>query len=83
MNNLDRYLSLLIVAAGIFSFVCTFKGWDWYMDHPKTRFMTKILGRTGARVFYMILGACFAVFGLLMFFMGHSFLSPENALLYP
>ena len=53
------------------------------MDHPKTRFMTKILGRTGARVFYMILGACFAVFGLLMFFMGHSFLSPENALLYP
>ncbi len=57
---------LLIVAAGLFSATAGFFDWDWFMNHPKAAFMSLILTRTGARIFYIVLGLGVAVLGALM-----------------
>lgn len=30
--------------------------WDWFMNHHKVVFLERLLGRTGVRLFYIILG---------------------------
>ena len=59
-------LGLLIVAAGAFSVCGAAFDWEWFMNHRKARFMTAILTRPGARIFYGVLGLALMVFGILM-----------------
>jgi hypothetical protein len=40
--------------------------WEWFMNHPKARFMSAVLTRTGARTFYAVLGVVSIVFGALI-----------------
>jgi hypothetical protein len=56
---------LFFVAAGLFSLLAGMMNWDWFMNHPKARFVCGICGRGGARVFYVVLGAAFVVFGVM------------------
>ncbi len=47
------------IAGGIFN-------WNWYMNSRRAAFLVKIMGRNGARVFYILLGAAilaFAIYG--------------------
>ncbi|MDH5508214.1 MAG: immunity 17 family protein [Anaerolineae bacterium] len=40
--------------------------WDWFMEHRKARFVTKILGnRERARYFYGVFGGVFIILGVL------------------
>lgn len=55
-----------IVAAGIFSICGAAFNWDWFMNHRKARFLVRVAGRTGARIFYGTLGATLAVLGTLL-----------------
>ena len=57
---------LIIVAAGLFSAAGGAFDWEWFMNHHKARFMSAILTRPGARVFYVVLGIALAVLGILM-----------------
>ncbi|MBI1345223.1 hypothetical protein GC163_02925 [bacterium] len=57
---------LILVAGGAFSIAGAACDWEWFMNHHKTQFFVAILGRTGARIFYGILGAALAVFGILI-----------------
>jgi Immunity protein 17 len=57
---------LLVIAIGLFSLCCAGFGWEWFMNHHKTRFVAAILGRTGARVFYGLLGFGLVVVGALL-----------------
>lgn len=41
--------------------------WKFFMDNRKAKRMARVLGYTGARIFYCVLGAVIAVFGLLLF----------------
>lgn len=54
---------LLIVACGLFSICGAFFNWDWFMNHRKARFLSNLLGRQGARLFYGALGTALVVLG--------------------
>jgi Immunity protein 17 len=56
---------LALAAMGVFSILAAVCDWDWYMNARKARFLVKILTRTGARVFYVILGIGLVVLGVL------------------
>ena len=54
---------LIFVAIGVFSTAAGILDWDWFMHHPKARFMASMMGRGGARVFYILLGIALVVLG--------------------
>ena len=56
--------NILIGAAGLFTVLGALFDWDWFMEHPKARFFTTILGRGGARMFYGLLGIVLVVAAL-------------------
>ena len=55
---------LLIVAVGLFTFGGGFYQWPWFMNNRRARFVATLLSTTGARAFYMILGALIVLFGV-------------------
>jgi len=57
---------LFIIFAGIFAVLGGALDWDWFMNHHKATIFVKMLGRNGARVFYILLGLSVAVTGTLM-----------------
>ena len=59
-------VGLIFVVAGAFSFAGALFNWDWFMGARKVRFVVSILTRTGARVFYAILGLFLLVLGVLI-----------------
>ena len=61
-----NFMGLFLVAGGIFSIVCAALDFDWFMNHPKARFMASLLTRNGARAFYIGLGLLLVVFGALI-----------------
>lgn len=57
-------VGLFMVAAGAFSLAGAAFDWDFFMNSYRAQFFVAIFGRTGARVFYGILGTAFVVLGL-------------------
>jgi hypothetical protein len=49
-------IRLFFIAGGIFSIVAEIKDWNWFMNHRKAWIFVKLLGRKGARIFYVALG---------------------------
>jgi hypothetical protein len=56
----------LAMAAGAFSICGAAYDWDLFMNSRKARPFVQVFGRTGARVFYGLLGAGLVVGGALM-----------------
>jgi hypothetical protein len=52
MNNLLG--SIFALGAGVFLIIASILDWNWFFEHYKARLFVKLLGRTGARVFYTI-----------------------------
>lgn len=59
---------LLAIAVGLFTVSGAGFDWEFFMNNHKARLVTSILGRTGARVFYGLLGTVLIVFGVLFAF---------------
>jgi len=59
-------LGFLIVAAGLFAAAGGIYDWEWFMNHRKARLLCSILTRTGARIFYILLGVGLVVIGTLI-----------------
>lgn len=59
-----NFAGILIIAFGLFTFGGGFYQWPFFMNNSRARFVISVLSRTGARVFYMVLGAAIVVFGL-------------------
>lgn len=59
-------LGPLLIGAGLFSIVCAAANWDFFINNRKAKLFVAILGRNGARVFYVILGILITVLGVLM-----------------
>ena len=57
-------VGLIFVAAGIFSICGAAFDWDWFINSRKARFVVATFGRTGARVFYGLLGILIVIMGL-------------------
>jgi Immunity protein 17 len=60
-----KYLDLILIAVGVFALCGAAFEWEWFMNHHKARFVSAILGRIGARIFYALLGIGLIVFGVL------------------
>ncbi len=57
---------LVFIVVGIFSICGAAFNWDWFINHYKARMFVALLGRTGARIFYGILGAALSILGALV-----------------
>jgi hypothetical protein len=53
---------VFIVVAGIFALCAACCNWDWFFAARKAGFMVKVIGRTGARVFYGVLGLAIIIY---------------------
>jgi hypothetical protein len=62
--------ALLLVLAGLFAMAGGVFDWGWFMNNRKAQTFVNVnlLGRGGARVFYVILGLAIAIPGLLITF---------------
>ena len=57
-------IPLITLLIGLFSIVCAVKDYDWFMNSSRAAFFVRVLGRGGARVFYVLLGALIITFGV-------------------
>lgn len=57
-------LMAFALAVGGFTFFCSFKDFDWFMNNRRAKIFVMILSRNGARWFYMTLGAVFIFAGI-------------------
>jgi hypothetical protein len=58
-------IGFLLIAGGLFGICGAICNWDWFFRARKARFMVDAIGRTGARVFYGILGSAIVVAGVM------------------
>jgi hypothetical protein len=61
-----KLAGLTFVALGVFVICGAVFNWDWFMNDSKARFFTSLLGRTGARFFYVLFGCGLIVLGVLL-----------------
>ncbi len=54
----------LFIAIGLFSLLGGAFGWSFFMQNRRAQMMSSLLGETGARVFYCLLGLAIAGFGV-------------------
>jgi hypothetical protein len=47
---------LALTGGGLFAIICAFFDFDWFMESWDSKGTVKLLGRDGARVFYIMLG---------------------------
>ncbi|MBT3266017.1 hypothetical protein HN371_02635 [Candidatus Poribacteria bacterium] len=57
---------LLLVAIGILAMLGGVFDWDWFMAQYKERLLIRRVGRTGARVFYVCMGAGVVAWGFVV-----------------
>lgn len=62
------FIAILLFAVGLFSLIGSLLNWDFFYNHRKARRFVNVLGRTGARIFYAILGIGLSVFAVFLFF---------------
>lgn len=55
---------LIIVACGAFSICGGVFNWDWFMNNYKAKPFMAIFGRTGTRIFYIVLGIIIIACGI-------------------
>ncbi len=60
-------LGIFLAATGIFSILAAFCNWGFFMNSRGSRFFVKIMGRTRARICYLILGHVIMVLGMIIF----------------
>jgi hypothetical protein len=58
-------MGLVLIGAGIFAMTGAAFNWDWFMNSRKARFISNILSRDGARLFYIIIGLGLLMLGVL------------------
>jgi hypothetical protein len=56
------------MGVGGFALAGSICDWDWFMNARKARFMVALLTRTGARIFYALLGLIILTLGTLATF---------------
>ena len=58
-------IGFAIAFAGVFAVTGAVCDWNWFFDSRKGKSFVKLLGRGGARVFYVLLGIFLLGLGLL------------------
>ncbi len=55
---------ILAILVGAFSLLGGLLGWDLLMNHRQARLLTRLVGRTGARAFYVVVGSIVVILGI-------------------
>ena len=63
-----NWTGFVLVALGALPLFGGLFDWDWYMNLRRARRMTRLIGRTGARILYMGIGAVLIGMGFLIVF---------------
>ena len=63
---MNSVIGVLMAAAGLFVLAGSLFNWDWYWERRRTRVWVDLFGRTGARLFYGVVGLAVLVWGSLM-----------------
>lgn len=66
MQDQPTVLAIFLILAGAFSIVGSLQNWDIFFNNFRARIFVQMLGRQGARVFYILLGAALLVGGVLL-----------------
>lgn len=64
---MELLICIVFVACGVLFLCGAIKEWDWFMKNYKTRFAIFIFGRTGARIFYVLVGIFIIICGVIIF----------------
>jgi hypothetical protein len=49
---------ILVFVGGAFCIIASILNWNWFFENRRAYIFVKLFGRTGARVFYSLLGIC-------------------------
>jgi hypothetical protein len=60
---MENPVGLIFIFVGLFSMAGGIFNWEWFMTNRRARLFVKIFGRSGARIFFGILGLGFIIFG--------------------
>ena len=63
---MEKMVGYLMAVAGLFVLAGSAFNWDWYWGRRRTQVWVDLFGRTGARIFYAILGLAVLVGGVLI-----------------
>ncbi len=61
----ENLFGFIFVLIGLFPIAAVLFNWQFFMNNYRARLVAKVLGQTGMRVFYILLGLGFVVFGFL------------------
>lgn len=53
---MESLVFVLFILVGVFSVLASVKNWNWFFNNRKARPFVHIFGRTGARIFYTLIG---------------------------
>ena len=57
-------MKIIFILIGLFSILGGVLNWNWFMNNGRASFFVNILGRNGARIFYIGLGILLVAYGL-------------------
>ena len=63
---MDGIYCFIFIAAGLFSLAGSVFNWDFFFNARKSRRIVRIIGRTGARIFYAVIGLFIILCGVMM-----------------
>lgn len=61
---MDTFYFVILLLGGLFSIAGAVFDWDFFFNNSKARVFVRLLGRTGARIFYGILGIAIIIIGI-------------------
>ena len=64
MDPSEYFILFLFIALGVFSIIAAAFNFDWYFETSGAMTFVKWLGRKGARIFYLFLGAALIACGV-------------------
>ncbi len=66
MNDIDPFwIGAFFLAVGLFSVFGAALNWSLFVNHRKARGLATLIGQTGMRIFYVLLGVALVVLGVL------------------
>ncbi|MDR1403886.1 MAG: immunity 17 family protein [Tannerellaceae bacterium] len=71
MELSQLFLVAVFVLAGLFAIIASVLNVDWFFNNRKIAVYVRLLGQTGARIFYVLVGIGLTVAGI--YFYRHGF----------
>jgi hypothetical protein len=59
---------LIFIAIGLFAVLAAFSDWRFFWENRRARFLVVIITKTGARIFYTLVGGVLLILGVLTLF---------------